>query len=132
MEESHNLSCKVCFTEIGILFKFRNYFTNKQLLTFYVGTIRPCMEYCCHIWGRYLGVDLLDKVQSKAFRLISSSTLTDSLPSLSLCRDVASLFLYYRYYSGRCSVELQSCIPPPLNRSRATRQAVMIIFYLNF
>ena len=75
------------------------------------------------VWGRYPGVDLLDKVQSKAFRLISSSTLTDSLPSLSLRRDVASLSLYYRYYFGRCSVELQSCIPPPLNRPRATRQA---------
>ena len=72
---------------------------------------------------RYPGVDLLDKVQSKAFRLISSSTLTDSLPSLSFRRDVVSLSLYYRYYFGRCSVELQSCIPPPLNRPRTTRQA---------
>ena len=36
---------------------------------------------------------MLDRVQSNAFRLISSSTLTDSLPSLSLRRDVASLFI---------------------------------------
>ena len=122
--KSHITSlAKSASQKLGILFRFRNYFTNKQLLTLYVGTIRPCMEYCCHIWGRYPGVDLLDKVQSKAFRLISSSTLTDSLPSLSLRCDVASLSLYYRYYFGRCSVELQSCIPPPLNRPRATRQA---------
>ena len=65
----------------------------------------------------------MDKVQYKAFRLISSSTLTDCLPFLSLRRDVASLSLYYRYYFGRCSVELQSCIPLPLNKPRATRQA---------
>ena len=39
-------------------------------------------------------MDSLDRVHSKAFRLISSSTLTDSLPSLSLRRDVASLSVF--------------------------------------
>ena len=99
--KSHITSlAKSASQKLGILFRFRNYFTNKQLLTLYVGTIRPCMEYCCHIWGRYPEVDLLDKVQSKAFCLISSSTLTDSLPSLSLRRDVTSLSLFCRYYFG--------------------------------
>jgi hypothetical protein len=109
--------------KLGVLFRFKNYFTNKQLFTLYVGTIRPCMEYCSHIWGKSPGVELLDRVQSKAFRLISSPALTDSLPSLSLRRDVASLSLYYRYYFGRCSVELWRCIPPPIGRPRSTRQA---------
>ena len=42
--------------------------------------------------------------------------------SLSLRRDDASLSLFYRYYSGKCSVEL-NLIPALLNRPRATRQA---------
>merc|ERR1712002_782631 len=48
---------------------------------------------------------------------------TSSLDSLSLRRKVASLSLFYRYYFGRCSLELASCIPPPLERPRNTRQS---------
>ena len=109
--------------KLGILFRFRKYFTPKQLLALYVGKIRPCMEYCSHIWGNSPGTELLDRVQSKAFRLISSPPLTSALLSLSLRRRVASLSLFYRYYFGRCSLELQSCVPPPLVRTRSTRQA---------
>merc|ERR1712002_785677 len=36
---------------------------------------------------------------------------------------VASLSLFYRYYFGRSSLELASCIPPPLERPRYTRQS---------
>merc|ERR1712002_212765 len=50
-------------------------------------------------------------------------SLTSSLDSLSLRRKVASFSLFYRYYFGRCSLELASCIPPPLERLRNTRQA---------
>merc|ERR1712002_914720 len=48
---------------------------------------------------------------------------TSSLDSLSLRRKVASLSLFYRYYFGRCSLQLASCIPPPLERPRNTRQS---------
>ena len=75
----------------------------------------------------YLGgspaASLLDRVESKAIRLINDPSLTSSLDSLSLRRKVASLSLFYRYYFGRCSLELASCIPPPLERPRNTRQA---------
>lgn len=114
---------KAASKKLGVLFRFRNYFNSRQLYTLYIGTIRPCMEYCSHIWGSSPGVELLDRVESKAFRLISSPPLTDPLPSLSLRRDVASLSLFYRYYFGRCSTELHNCIPTPLVRPRATRQA---------
>src|SRR6201990_1130398 len=46
---------------------------------------------------------LLEKVESRAFRLINSPALTNSLQSLSARRIVASLSLYYRYYNGHCS-----------------------------
>ncbi len=109
--------------KLGVLFRFRKFFTSKQLLTLYVGTIRPCMEYCGHVWGGSPGVRLLDKVQAKAIRLIDSPALTAKIPSLSLRRNVGSLCLFYRYYFGRCSAELRDCVPPPIRRPRSTRQS---------
>src|ERR1700755_230901 len=79
------------------------------------------MEYASHIWGGSTHTALLKKVESRAFRLINSPALTNSLQSLSSRRIVASLSLYYRYYNGYCSSELSRCIPPPLRRARATR-----------
>src|ERR1044072_7097683 len=79
------------------------------------------MEYASHIWGGSTHTALLEKVEFRAFRLINSPALTNSLHSLSSRRIVASLSLYYRYYNGHCSSELSRCIPPPLRRARATR-----------
>jgi hypothetical protein len=109
--------------KLNVLFRFRKFFSPYQLKTLYVSSIRPCMEYCCHIWGGSSSCHILDRFQSKAFRLISSP-LIDPIPSLSHRRDVASLSLFYRYYFGHCSLELSNCIPPPLHRPRLTRQAV--------
>ncbi|KAL7641250.1 UNVERIFIED_CONTAM: hypothetical protein RMT77_008388 [Armadillidium vulgare] len=78
------------------------------------------MEYASHIWGGSTHTALLKKVESRAFRLINSPALTNSLQSLSSRRIVASLSLYYRYYNGHCSSELSRCIPPPLRRARTT------------
>ena len=81
------------------------------------------MEYCSHIWGGSSFTRLLDKVESKAKRLINCNLLSNSLDSLSLRRDVGALSLFYRYYNGRCSRELVTRIPPPLRRPRCTRSA---------
>src|ERR1700755_184637 len=78
------------------------------------------MEYASHIWGGSPHTALLEKVESRAFRLINSSALTYSLQSLSARRIVASLSLYYRYYNGHCSSELSRRISPQLRRARAT------------
>merc|ERR1712030_125544 len=66
---------------------------------------------------------LLNRVESKAYRLIISPTVTANIPSLSLRRNVASLSLFYRYYFGQCSVELASRVPPTKLWQRGTRQA---------
>ena len=102
---SSNLSWKPHISEIakaasqklGMLFRLRSYFTPAQLLQIWKGLIRPCLEYCSHVWGGSSSTRLLDRVESKAYRLIGSPTLTSSIPSLSLRRDVASLSLFYRY-----------------------------------
>ena len=66
---------------------------------------------------------LLDRIESKAIRLIGDPSLTSTFDPLSLRRKVASLSLFYRYYFGHCSDELATCIPPPMARPRSTRQA---------
>jgi len=109
--------------KLGVLFRCKNFFTSAQLLKLYIGLVRPRLEYCSHIWGGSPYTFLLDRVESKAFRLIDDPTLTSSLDSLSLRRNVASLSLFYRYFHGHCSEELASCVPPPLRRPRSTRQA---------
>ena len=53
------------------------------------GFIRPCLEYCSHIWGTSPYTSLLDRVESKAIRLIGDLSLTSTLDPLSLRRKVA-------------------------------------------
>ena len=74
-------------------------------------TIRPCMEYCCHVWSGapscYL--ELLDKLQKWICR-IAGPSLAASLEPLAYRQNVASLSLFYRYYFG-CSPELAKLVP---------------------
>ena len=92
-----------------------------QLFILYRGLIRPCMEYASQVWGGSTHTALLNRVESKAFRLINSPPLTDCLQSLKHRRSVASLSIFYRYFHGYCSSELANCMPPPLLRPRCTR-----------
>ena len=79
------------------------------------------MEYASHIWGGSSHCNIFEKVEVKAFRIISSPSLTESLQPLQVRRIVASLSLLYRYYNQHCSSELYGRIPPPMGRSRSTR-----------
>ena len=87
----------------------------------YKSTIRPCMEYCCHIWAGapscYL--ELLDKLQKRICRTVGPS-LAASLETLAR-RNLASLSLFYRHYFGRYSSELAQLVPLPFSRGRSTR-----------
>ena len=66
---------------------------------------------------------LLDRVQSKAIRLINNPNLTNSLQSLSHRRLVADLSIFYRYFHGHCSQEIKNIIPDPMRRVRTTRSS---------
>ena len=109
--------------KLGVLFRCKQYFNGAQLFKLYTGFIRPCLEYCSYIWGSSPYTSLLDRIESKAIRLIGDPSLTSTLDPLSLRRKVASLSLFYRYYFGHCSDELAACIPPPMAWPRSTRQA---------
>ena len=57
--------------KLGVLFRCRRYFSSDQLLKLYVGLIRPCLEYCSHIWGGSPSASILDRIEAKAIRLIN-------------------------------------------------------------
>ena len=62
-------------------------------------TIRPCMEYYCHVWaGAPSGyLELLDKLQKWICRTVGPSPAA-SPELLPHCQNVTSLSLFYRYY----------------------------------
>ena len=98
------------------------FLSREVALYLYKSTIRPCMEYCCHIWAGALScyLDLLDKLQKRICRILGPS-LVASLEPLAHRRNVASLSLFYRYYFGRCSSELAQLVPLLFSRGRSTR-----------
>ena len=76
------------------------------------------MEYVSHIWGGSTHTALLETVESRAFRLINSPALTNSLQSLSAGRIVASLtpsiaitmdIAFWALTSHTSSIEKGSC-----------------------
>ena len=76
------------------------------------------MEYGSHVWRGSTHKALLNRVESKAFRLVNSPILSDCLDSLSHRRNVASLSIFYSYFRADCSSELANCMPLPYPRQR--------------
>ena len=111
--------------KLGFLSRACGSFSPSQLLTIYKSQIRPSLEYCSHVWGGAprSSPHLLDKVQSKAIRLINNPSLTKSLQSLSHRRLVADLSIFYRYFHGHWSIEIKSIVTDPLKHVRPTRSS---------
>ena len=95
---------KTASKKIGALICSMKFLSPEVALYLYKSTIRPCMEYCCHVWAGapscYL--ELLDKLQKRICRTVGPS-LAASLGPQAHRRNVACLSLFYRYYFGRCS-----------------------------
>ena len=110
--------------KLGFLATACGFFSSSHLLCIYKSQIRP-LERCSHVWGGATKTTLclLDKVQSKAVRLINNPNLTKSLQSLSHRRLVGDLSICYRYFSGNYSQEIRDIIPVPLRRVRTTRSS---------
>ena len=120
-----NSIAKHASQKLGFLSRARGYLSPSQLLTIYKSQIRPFLEYFCHVWcgAPKSSLHLLDRVQSKAIRLINNPNLTNSLQSLSHCLLVADLSIFYRYFHGHCSQEIKNIIPHPVRRVRTTRSS---------
>lgn len=76
-------------------------------------------------WGEFTHTALLERAESKAFCLICSPLPTDSLPSLTLRCNVASLPIFYTYFHTSCSSELANCMFLLLALPRCTRLSVL-------
>ena len=89
--------------------------------------MRPCMEYCCHVWpgapSCYLGV--LDKLQKRICRAVGP-LLATSLEPLAHPRNVATLYLFCMYYFRRYSSELTQLVPLSFSPGRSTRYSVKL------
>ena len=105
---------KTASKKIGAVIHSMNFLSPEVALYLYKSTIRPCMEYSCHIWagGPSCYLELLDKLQKRICMTVGPSPAA-SLEPLALCRNVASLSLFYRHYFGRCSSELAQLVPLP-------------------
>ena len=68
-------------------------------------------------------IALLNRVESKAFRLMNSPHLTDCLDSLSHRRNVAFLSIFYRYFHADWTSKLANCMPSHLPWPRCTRHS---------
>ena len=120
----HSLA-KHASQKLGFLARARGFFSSSHLLCIYKSQIRPSLEYCSHVWGGApkSSLCLLDKVQSKAIRLINNPNLTKSHQPFSHRRLVRDLSIFYRYFNGHCSQEMSDIIPVPLRRVRTTRSS---------
>ena len=110
---------------VGSFFRTRNFLTPAAIHYLYKSQIRPRMEYCCHIWAGSpkCSLSCLDRVQRR-MRWLIGDALFKTLQPLSHRRNVASLSLLYRYYSGKCSEELHQLVPPPKVFGKDTRLAM--------
>ena len=85
---------KTVSKKLGALICSMKFLSPEVALYLYKSTIRPYMEYCCHVWAGapscYL--DLLDKLQKRICRIVGPS-LAASLEPLAHCGNVASLSL---------------------------------------
>ncbi len=110
--------------KVGSLSRARKFFSPESILQIYKSTIRPCMEYCCHIWSGAPSVCLgvLDRLQRRICNIVGPA-LASRLQSLFHRRAVTSLCLFYKYFHGNCSEELHSLVPRRHEFQRLTRLA---------
>ena len=118
---------KTSFKKIGALIRSMKFLSPEVALYLYKSTIRPCIEYCCHVWAGAPSwySELSDKLQKRICRTAGPS-LAASLEPLVHLRNVVSLSLFYRYYFGRCSSEMAQRVPLPFYRGMSSRYSDML------
>ena len=107
--------------KIWALLCLMKFLSHKVALYFFKSTIWPCKDYCCHIWAGAPSccLELIDKLQKWICRVVGPS-LVASFEPLSHHGNVASVSLFYSYYSGWCSSELAELVPLPYSWGQST------------
>ena len=63
---------KSASAKVDSLYRAHHFLTPDSILYLYKSLIRPCMEYCCHIWAGSSNdaLSLLDKVQKRIVNVV--------------------------------------------------------------
>ena len=90
-------------------------------LYLYKSTIRPCLEYCCHVWASAPSCyfELLDKLQKQIYRTTVPLLVVSPEP-LAHYQNLSNFNLFYRYYFGLCSSELSQMVSVPYSQESST------------
>ena len=110
---------KTASKKIGALIRYMKFLSPEVALYLYKSTIRPCIEYCCHVWvlARSFYLEFLGKLQKRICRTVGP-LLAASLELLAHRQNVANLS--FIYYFGRYSSELARLVPFPFSQGRST------------
>ena len=83
-------TAKFVSMKVGSLFGVRHFLPPESILYIYKAAIRPCIEYCCHLWAGASAVCLylLDRIQKRILNLVDPD-LCSNLQPLSHRRNVA-------------------------------------------
>ena len=67
---------KTASKKIGALIRSMKFLSPEVVLYLYKSTIRPCMEYCCHVWAGapHCYLELLDKLQKQTLSDVAGFT----------------------------------------------------------
>ena len=108
-------------TKIEGLIRSMKFLSPEGALCHYKSTIRPYMEYCCHVWAGApsCSLTLLDKLQRQICRTVGIP-LAACIEPFAHCQNVAALSIFYRYNFGRCSWEL-ALVTLPYCREKSAR-----------
>ena len=102
-------SAKTVSKKIEAIVHSMNFFSPEVALYLYKSTIRPGLEYCCHIWADaprcYL--EFLDKLQKWLCKAVGISLVA---------RNLASLIHFFRCYFDRCWSALAPLVPLPYSQ----------------
>ena len=77
---------KTASKKIGALIRSMKFLSPEVVLYLYISSIRPCMEYCCHVWAGVPScyLELLDKLQKRICKIVGPSPAA-SLKPLAYC-----------------------------------------------
>ena len=100
---------------LGFLKRCKKYFSSSDPIYVTYKYIRPKMEYNSHLWAgaSKSALDFVDRIQSRALKLIADHGVASSISFLEHRRNVSCIVLFYKYYFGKCSFVLSELIPPP-------------------
>ena len=77
--------CKQASQRVGCLYRARRYLHSEVIFYLYKSTVRPLMEYCCHLWAGAPSTHLrpLERVERRVLNLIGQ-TFSEKLQPLSV------------------------------------------------